>query len=442
MFVYVLDMNGQPLMPTKRFGKVRRLLRDKKAKVVKRCPFTIRLLYEPKTKIVQDVVLGVDTGSKHVGVACVGNSKVLYQSQVELRDDIKRKMDSRRMYRRSRRNRKTRYRKSRFLNRRNSIRENRYCPTIISKYYGHEREIEFCKKILPIKDTILETGKFDTQLMGKPWLQEHKWAYQRGVNYGYTNARKHALVRDNYTCQCCGKKNCRVEAHHIVFRSKNGSNDLENYITLCEDCHKAVHLGEIELKLKGKRRSNLRYATQMSIIISMLLKKYSDAIEIFGYVTKANRENLGLKKDHYIDACVIASGGLEFKQSDILYRKRCVPVQSRILTKGVRDEKKIPTGKVHGFRRYDKVEYLGVVCFIKARRIRGDFVLMDIDNNVLDFRCVGGVKNPSHKLLHRMCARSGTICDMKCLREDVNTFGFKKKRTTEVNQSRKWKELP
>ena len=174
MFVYVLDMDGQPLMPTSRFGKVRRLLRDKKAKVVKRCPFTIRLLYEPKTKIVQDIILGVDTGSKHVGVACIGNDKVLYQSQVELRDDIKKKMDSRRVYRRNRRFRKTRYRKCRFLNRRNSIRKDRYCPTLVSKCYSHEREIEFCKKILPIKYTVLETGKFDTQLMEKPWLQEHK----------------------------------------------------------------------------------------------------------------------------------------------------------------------------------------------------------------------------------------------------------------------------
>lgn len=64
MVVYVLDKDGQPLMPTSRFGKVRRLLRDKKAKVVRSCPFTIRLLYEPKTKIIQEVVLGVDTGSR------------------------------------------------------------------------------------------------------------------------------------------------------------------------------------------------------------------------------------------------------------------------------------------------------------------------------------------------------------------------------------------
>mgnify|MGYP000853597618 CR=1 FL=1 len=410
MFVYVLDKNGQPLMPTQRFGKVRRMLRDRKAKVVKRCPFTIRLLYEPETKIVQDVVLGVDTGSKHVGVACIGNDKVLYQSQVELRDDIKRKMDSRRMYRRSRRNRKTRYRKTRFLNRGNSIKNDRYCPTITSKFYGHIREIEFCKKILPIKDTVLETGKFDTQLMEKPWLQEHKWAYQKGVNYGYANAREHALIRDNYTCQCCGKKNCRVEAHHIVYRSKNGSNELENYITLCEDCHKAVHLGKIELNLKGKRRSNIRYATQMSIIRSMLLKRCPDAIETYGYVTKANRENLGLKKDHHIDACVIASGGLEFKPLDILYRKRCVSKQDRQLRKGIRGEKRIPTGKVFGFKKFDLVEYMREHCFIKGRRSRGSFVLMDISNNSIDFRGRGGVCEPSYKHIKRLNARRSVLC--------------------------------
>ena len=409
MFVYVLDKNGQPLMPTSRFGKVRRLLRDKQAKVVKRCPFTIRLLYEPKTKIVQDIVLGVDTGSKHVGVACVGNDKVLYQAQVELRDDIKKKMDSRRVYRRNRRFRKTRYRKPRFLNRGNSIRKDRYCPTLVSKCYGHEREIEFCKKILPIKYLVLGTGKFDTQLMEKPWLQEYKWAYQKGVNYGYANAREHALVRDNYACQCCGKKNCRLEVHHIVFR-RNGSNDLENYITLCEDCHKAVHLGEIELKLKGKRRSTLRYATQMSIIRSMLLKKYPDAIETSGYVTKANREHLKLPKDHYIDACVVASGGLEFEQSYVLYQKRCVPKQNRQLCKGVRGERKIPTRKILGFKKFDKVEYMREICFVKGRRSKGAFELMDINNNTLDFRDRGGNKTPSYKSLKRVNARKSILC--------------------------------
>lgn len=56
MLVYVISKDGQPLMPTERFGKVRRLLKEKKAKVVRRCPFTIKLLYEPETCIVQEVV--------------------------------------------------------------------------------------------------------------------------------------------------------------------------------------------------------------------------------------------------------------------------------------------------------------------------------------------------------------------------------------------------
>ena len=411
MFVYVLDKNGQSLMPTSRFGKVRRMLRDKKAKVVRSCPFTIRLFYEPETRIVQGIVLGVDAGSKHVGVACAGNNKVLYQSQVELRDDIKRKMDSRRMYRRNRRARKTRYRKCRFLNRRNSIRKDRYCPTIVSKYYGHEREIEFCKKILPIKDTVLETGKFDTQLMEKPWLQEHKWAYQKGVNYGYANAREHALVRDNYTCQCCGKKNCKLEVHHIVFRSKNGSDSLENLITLCEDCHKAIHLGEIDLKLKGKRKSNLRYATQMSVIRSMLLKRYPDAIETYGFITKANRETLGLKKEHYIDACVIASEGLAFKELDVVFYKRRVSKGDYKLVRGTRGEQKLPTGKIYGFREFDKVKYSGKEYFIKSRMSSGFTKLMNIFGTMIDFSSMSkGLKTPKLCRCRRLATRKSCLC--------------------------------
>lgn len=93
MFVYVISKDGQPLMPTSRFGKVRRLLRDKKAKVISRCPFTIKLLYEPESLVVQEVVLGQDTGSKHVGTACMANNRVLYQSEVILRNNIKKKKE-------------------------------------------------------------------------------------------------------------------------------------------------------------------------------------------------------------------------------------------------------------------------------------------------------------------------------------------------------------
>ena len=412
MFVYVISKDGQPLMPTSRFGKVRRLLKNKKAKVIRSCPFTIKLLYEPESLVVQEVVLGQDTGSKHVGTACVANDKVLYQSEVTLRDDIKKKMDSRRTFRRNRRYRKTRYRKPRFLNRANSTKKDRLPPSVRSKVQSHINEIEFCKKILPISKIVLEVSQFDTALMKNPELISEKvkhWGYQKGFDYGYSSRREAILYRDNYTCQCCGKKHIRLEVHHIIFKSKGGTDDERNLITLCEKCHKAVHDGILILTKKPKK-SNLKYATQMSIIKSRLLKIYPDAIETFGFVTKENRNNLNLQKDHYIDACVIASGGKNFEQSNWLFKKRRVPKQNRQLCKGVRGEKKLPIGKVFGFKRFDKVRYLNEICFVKGRRNNGAFILMDIDNNSIDFRDRGGRKNPSYKLLKRLNTRRSILC--------------------------------
>ena len=419
MLVYVLKQNGQPFMPTERFGKVRRLLKEKKAKVVRREPFTIRLLYEPETDVVQECYCGVDTGSKHIGVAVVGNNKVLYQSQTELRDDIKRKINFRRMYRRNRRSRKTRYRKPRFLNRRNSIRKDRLPPSVKHKVQAHINEIEFCKKILPVSDEniILEVSQFDTALMKNPNLineKIRKCGYQKGFNYGYSSRREAVLHRDNYTCQCCGKKNCRLEVHHIKFRRNGGTDDEENLITLCEDCHKGVHAGTVVLNKKPKKSKGLKHATHMSIIRSQLLKKYPDAIETFGFVTSENRNRLKLKKDHYIDACVIASGGLDFKELDVIYRKRRVSKGDYKLTQGVRGEQKLPTGKIKGFKKFDKVKYLGEEYFIKSRKSVGYTILMDIFGNEVDFSFVPrGNKIPKLSNCRRISARRSCLCMRK-----------------------------
>ena len=415
MLVYVLKQNGQPFMPTERFGKVRRLLKEGKAKVVHREPFTIKLLYEPETDVVQECYCGVDTGSKHVGVAVVGNDKVLYQSQTELRDDIKRKMDRRRDFRKSRRFKKTRYRKSRFLNRSNSIRNDRLPPSVKHKVQAHIDEIEFCKKILPISDKnlILEVSQFDTALMKNPSLMDEKikhWGYQKGFNYGYSSRRKAVLHRDNYTCQCCGKKNCRLEVHHIKFRQNGGTDDEENLITLCEDCHKGIHAGTVELNKKPKKSKNLKHATHMSIIRSRLLKEYPDAIETFGFVTSENRNHLKLKKDHYIDACVIASGGLRFRDLDVIFYKRRVSKGDYQLTRKSCGKEFFCRGKVLGFKQFDKVEYFGVKCFIGSRRNSGIATLVDIFKTKINFpNLQKGYKSPKMRLLKRLSSRRTTL---------------------------------
>ena len=402
MVVYVLDVNGNPMMPTSRFGKVRRLLKDKKAKVIRRNPFTIKLLYKTETNVVQSCILGIDTGSAHVGTAVYSKGKILYISQVNIRNDIKSKMDDRRGYRRSRRFRHTRYRKPRFLNRKNSIRKDRFSPTMMSKYQSHIREIDFIKSILPITEMIFETGQFDMHLMKNPSLVSSKvrpWGYQKGANYGFENTKAMVLNRDNYTCQCCkGKhKDSKLEVHHIVFRSQGGSDEESNLITLCHTCHKDLHSGKINLKLSGKVKCNLKYATQMNSIRIQLLKHYPDAIETFGYITKANRQALSLSKDHYIDACVIASCGKPFNIKSKTYYKRVVGNGTRILAKFRKVPIHLDRGKIRGFRRYDKVKYRGKEYFIYARSKTGNFCVTDIFGNKPDFgiKTLGSV-NPKY----------------------------------------------
>ena len=147
--VYVLDVNGQPLMPTTRHGKVRHLLKENKAKVIKRCPFTIQLLYK-STTYTQLITLGVDAGSKHIGLSATTETKVLYESDVELRNDIVGLLATRRENRRVRRNRKTRYRQPRFNNRVKSKKKGWLAPSIRQKIDCHLTVIDKITKILPI----------------------------------------------------------------------------------------------------------------------------------------------------------------------------------------------------------------------------------------------------------------------------------------------------
>ena len=333
-------------------------------------------------------------------------------SEVVIRNDIADRMTRRSKYRRNRRNRKTRYRKARWLNRKNSIKSDRFSPTMISKFHSHVKEIEYIKSILPITTMVLETGQFDTHLMKNPSLANPKvkhWGYQKGTNYGFENTKAMVLNRDDYTCQYCkGKrKDSKLEVHHIVFRSQRGSDEESNLITLCHTCHKALHSGKIKLKLNGKSKGNLKYATQMNSIRKQLFRYYPDAIETFGYITKANRVNLGIDKEHYYDACVIATQGKPFTVKIKLCKKKCVPDGDFRKTKGVRSEQAITTDKICGFRKFDKVKYLGKEYFIKGRKSTGYATFMDIDGNTVDFSSMPrGNKTPKLRNCKRVEARS------------------------------------
>jgi hypothetical protein len=325
-------------------------------------------------------------------------------------------MKGRASARRNRRNRKTRYRKARFLNRKNSRRKNRFSPTMISKFNSHLKEINFVKSILPITKLIIETANFDPHLMKNPALYNEKikkWAYQRGTNYGFANTKAFVLDRDSYKCQHCkGKsKDKKLEVHHIIFRSNNGSDEPNNLITLCKTCHDMVHDGKIVIN-GGKIKGNLKHATQMNSIRIQLLKRLPYAEETFGYITKEHRLLFELPKEHYIDAVVIACQGnpAYFSRTNSVIYKRCVSKGDYQQTKGIRSEKRIPTGKLFGFRKFDKVRYLGKDYFIKGRMSTGFAILMGIDNIKLSLKPI-----PKFSRMERITSRKSWIIDQKTI---------------------------
>jgi len=384
MLVFVLNKYGQPLMPCSP-AKARRLLRDKKAKVVGGPIFTIKLVHG-SSGYKQDVVAGMDTGSKVVGTAAVANGKTVYLAETFLRgQEIKKKMEQRRMYRRTRRGRKTRYRMPRFLNRSASTRKERLPPSVKHKLESHLREKKNIESILPVSSWRVETASFDIHKISDPSIsKKHTTAYQQGAKKDFYNTKAYILHRDKYTCQKCkkNKDGLILNVHHIVFQSNGGTYTPNNLVTLCKLCHDKLHkhksAGKESLKLQKMAQNHTKHATEVSILRSQLVKYFGSFHETFGYITKFDRELLKLPKTHYYDAVCIAAGNKSINYSSNYYVKKLVSRGDYQQTKGARSEKKIPTGKLFGLRKFDFVKTEKGIGFVKGKRSSGYFSISDI----------------------------------------------------------------
>ncbi|WP_206207805.1 RNA-guided endonuclease IscB [Virgibacillus profundi] len=324
MKVHVLDKSGKALMPTKRFGKVRRMLKQKKAKVVQRKPFTIQLLFETTTHT-QDLTLGIDSGYKYIGVSVVSEKEELLSAELELLDGVKKRLKERSDYRKQRRSRK-RHREPRFDNRITSKKKGWFAPTVQHKLDTHIRFIDMLKGILPISKTIIEVANFDIQKIKNPEITGKQ--YQEGEMMGFWNLREYILHRDKHTCQNPDCKNNEahpiLEIHHIVFRDNEGTDAPSNLITLCNKCHTSANHKKgkylYEWQTKKPKLNKFRDATFMSTVRFRLVN-LKDVTHTYGYITKNNRIRLGIKKTHYNDAFVIA-GGTEHKRVKPIFFKQ------------------------------------------------------------------------------------------------------------------------
>ncbi len=303
VFVYVLNMRGEPLMPTNP-AKARILLKQNKAIVKYRSPFTIQLKY-PTGETKQNIKLGVDSAYKDIGLSAISDKKELISGKVEMRMDVSKKIQERAMYRNKRRSRLW-YRPPRFLNRR--IKKGWLAPSIQHKFDTHIRIIEKIEKILPISEITIEVAKFDTQKLQN--LEIKGIEYQRGTLYG-TNIWHYLLEKWKYQCVYCKKKNIPLELEHIIPKLRGGSNRVSNLTISCKKCNlkkgskTSKEFGYPTIQKQAKK--SLKAASFMSIV----WKKLVDTLHCkstFGYITKFERKKLGLKKSHVNDAFVIVGG--------------------------------------------------------------------------------------------------------------------------------------
>ena len=317
--VYVLNKDGKPLMPTKRYAKIRILRKRGLLKVVSVKPFTVQLLYDTKN-ITQDVTLGIDSGYLNIGFSAITEKQELISGEVKLLQGQKERLYERASYRKLRRQR-LRYRAPKFNNRISSKKEEWLAPSIQHKLDSHIRFIEKLQKILPISKVVVEVANFDIQKIKNPEVESV--AYQQGEQEGFYNLREYILHRDGHKCQnpnCKNKdKNPILMLHHIVFREQGGADSPSNLITLCNKCHTPANHKKGKLlynwMMEGKKVKGFKDSTFMSIVRWRLVN-YLNSIDLetnhtYGFETKSKRIDLKLDKSHFNDAFCIAGGNTQ-----------------------------------------------------------------------------------------------------------------------------------
>lgn len=352
-YVYVQASDGTPLMPTRRFGWVRRSLRDGKAVAVATRPFTIRLNYEPETKVTQPVTLGIDPGRTNIGMAAVtDDGTCLYAAECETRNkEIPKLMAERRSHRQASRRGERLVRKRRAkahgtimrqgqierllpgyetpvvvkdiinteakFNNRKRI-DGWLTPTARQLLQTHVSLVRKVMKLLPVTQVCLELNKFAFMELEAGGRLKDRAAYANGPMHGYADEKEALNVMQNGKCQLC--RECPIETvHHIYPRHRNGSDTLANKAGLCRKCHGLVHKDPAAAAKLRAVKAGMRKKYGALSILNQVIPYLADELSRItdgnlavttGWESKEARESIGAGKEHYVDAYCIAAGAV------------------------------------------------------------------------------------------------------------------------------------
>ncbi len=379
--VYVLSKRGKPLMPCSP-RKARMLLKEDKAKVVKRTPFTIQLKIDtPETT--QPISLGVDAGYSNIGFSAITNTQELISGEVQLRKNVSKNISKRRIYRRARRSRKLWHRKPRFNNRASTKKKGWLAPSIQHKLDTHIKMIDKVKEILPITQINIEVASFDIQKIKNPDISGVE--YQNGPQKNYSNTREYVLYRDNHTCQNCkGKsKDPVLRVHHIISR-QIGGNSPNNLITLCFTCHEKVTEGKLKLNVKSLKgfKAETFMTTVRWKLVNQLKEQGDKVSHTYGYITKYNRAKLGLEKSHINDAFAIAGGTNQKRYKPFIVKQtrrnnRSIQTNRKGFNRSIRKQR-------YEFQPNDVVRFNKKIYKVKGVFNYGTWVRLSDDSNIIN----------------------------------------------------------
>lgn len=343
--VYVQNADGSPLMPTRRFGKVKRMLRDGLAEKVIARPFTIRLKHQT-TSYTQEVLSGTDGGRTHIGDACVlEDGTCLYRDQVTTRNkDIPALMRKRGNCRKASR-RGERLARKRLAVKYNTRIQEGECYRILPGYkkpvhvkdiinstcrfvhrtrpqgwltptarqllrtlINHEKQI---RRILPVTKKVVEINRFAFMKLEDPTVKGKDYCH--GPMFGFRSQLEAISARQGGKCLLCGGS--VQELNHLQHAAKGGSDTVSNKAGLCRRCHTKIHLEEeAEQKLLAEHPGEKKKYVGTSIwnqvfpfYLAELEKLYPGEVYLTnGWDTKKYREKYGIEKDHDLDAYAIA----------------------------------------------------------------------------------------------------------------------------------------
>lgn len=314
--VFLIDTDKKPLDPI-HSAQARQLLRNGKAAIFRRFPFTLILKESRPDTPVQPLRLKIDPGAKTTGFALVNDAtgEVVFACELQHRGfAIRDALTSRRQIRRGRRARKTRYRAPRFNNRK---RPSYWLPpSLQSRVENIKTWVKRLIKLAGIGAISQELVRFDMQLMLNPDIQGNE--YQQGTLAGY-ETREYLLQKWDRTCVYCGAKDIPLQVEHIHPRAKGGSNRLSNLTLSCEKCNVKKGTKDVKDFLKKdpeklkrilaqtkKPASDAAAVNTTRFALLECLKQFGLPVETAsGGLTKFNRSSQLLDKQHWIDAACV-----------------------------------------------------------------------------------------------------------------------------------------